>query len=173
MNAQLKRQPRPRKPIYFRVARVILPETGETVGALLPLNQWDQRAMRERKYHTGAEVRAELKRSRNVKFHRLAHALGSLLVDQTDQFEGLDAHAAIKRVQRECGVCCDEMTIELPNLGRLAVKMPRSIAFDEMDEAEFSQLFTECCRYISAHYLRGMSEDAIAEAVEMMAGTDA
>lgn len=86
----------PRRPIYFVVVQAIDEKTGERFGALRPLNAVDQRAMRERKYAVGTEVRAELKKPRNVKFHRLAHALGALVVDQIDAFVGLTAHDALK-----------------------------------------------------------------------------
>lgn len=172
MSAQPKRQPRPRKPVYFIVRKVADVETGEILGALVPLTQWDRRAMRERKYHVGAEVRAELKRSRNVKFHRLTHALGALLVDRLESFAGLDAHAALKRVQRECGSFCEETTVEVPGLGQLVMKLPRSMAFDELDEGEFQQLWQEITRYITAHYLPDLDPDALEAALELMQGTD-
>ena len=80
---------RARRPIYLLVRKLVDPETGELVGALVPANMIDQRLLRERKFNVGREVRAELKQSRNPAFHRLAHALGHLLVDNVDGFEAL------------------------------------------------------------------------------------
>ncbi|MDE2468619.1 MAG: hypothetical protein KGL35_07720 [Bradyrhizobium sp.] len=164
---------RPRKPVYLRVERLVRPDTGEIVGALVPRYGCDKRAMRERGYTTGTEIRAELKKPRNAKFHRLMHALGALLVDQADGLEDLDAHGAIKRLQRETGVQCDEMSIDVPGIGSLAVKMPRSIAFDEMEEGDFSQLWAAIVRHASAKYLHGMTTEAIEEFAEMTAETHA
>jgi hypothetical protein len=161
------KQKRPRKPLYLRVERLVRPDTGEEVGALVPMTQWDQRAMRERNLRIGTEVRAELKKRRNVKFHKLAHALGALLVDNVEGFEVLDAHAALKRVQREAGVQCDEMTMELPGIGEVTIKQPRSIAFDEMDESEFSQLFEGVTHYIDQHYAAGLC-DAVRDEYHLM-----
>lgn len=160
---------RPRRPVYFRVERLVRPDTGEEVGALVPRYACDLRAMRERKYVVGAELRAELKRPRNPAFHRLVHALGGMAVDQIDGFGDLDAHAAVKRLQREAGVACEEMMIDLGPLGQVPVKVPRSIAFDEMDDGEFSELFRGICRHIAATYWPGMSEDEIAQQAELMA----
>jgi hypothetical protein len=173
MSAQPKRQQRQRRPVYFIVRKMADVATGEICGALVPLTPWDRRAMRERKYHVNTEVRAELKQSRNVKFHRLTHALGALLVDRLESFAGLDAHSALKRVQRECGSFCEETTVEMPGLGQLVMKLPRSIAFDEMDEGEFQQLWQEITRYICANYLPDLDPDAIEAALELMTGTDA
>ena len=166
MNAKPKR---PRKPVYFRVERLVRPETGEVLGALVPRYGCDRRAMRERGYSTGSELRAELKKPRNAKFHNLMHALGALLVDQAEGLEDLDAHGAVKRLQRETGVQCDEMTIDVPGVGSLGVKVPRSLAFDEMDEGDFAQLWGAIVRLASEKYLHGMAPEAIEEFAEMTA----
>lgn len=161
---------RPRKPVYFCVERLVRVSTGEEIGALVPRYACDARAMRDRKYTIGTELRAELKKPRNAKFHRLAHAIGSLMVDQRDEFMAMDPHAAVKRLQRECGVCCEEMTIDLGPLGQVAVKVPRSIAFDEMEESDFSALVKAIYDHIAATYWTGMTPEAIEEMVLMYEG---
>lgn len=149
---------RAKRPVYLVVRKLIDPETGELVGALVPANLIDQRLLRERKFNVGREVRAELKQSRNPAFHRLAHALGHLLVDNVEGFEGLDAHGALKRVQAASGICCEPLEIDLGPLGNVSVQQPRSIAFDEMDEAEFGEFFRGICDYIDRHYLSGLTD---------------
>jgi hypothetical protein len=161
------KQKRPRKPLYLRVERLIRPDTGEEVGALVPLTQWDQRAMRERKLSVGTEVRAELKKPRNVKFHRLGHAIGTLLVDNVEGFESLDAHAAFKRVQLESGVQCEEIEVTLPELGAVKIKQARSIAFDEMEEEDFTNLFEGVTHYIDQHYAADLC-DAVRDEYSLM-----
>lgn len=169
MTAQAKAKPkkRPRKPVYFRVARVADLDTGETVGALVPLTKWDARAMRERKYSVGTEVRGELKQRRNVKFHRLAHAMGALMVDQHEDFAGLDAHSALKRLQMESGAACETVEYDIPNVGKLTRTEPRSLAFDELDEAEFQQVMRTIYRHIAVKYWTTLDELAIEQMVEM------
>lgn len=156
--AKKVRAKRARRPVYLLVRKLIDPETGEMVGALVPANLIDQRLLRERKFATGREVRAELKQSRNPAFHRLVHAVGYLLVDQVDGFEGKTAHDAIKEVQRQAGICCEPMEIDLGTLGRVQVQVPRSIAFDEMDEGEFHEFFRGLCDHIDRHYLAGLTD---------------
>jgi len=164
-------KPRPRKPVYFRVRRVIDAETGEQIGALVPLTKWDARAMRDRKMHINVELRAELKQRRNVKFHRLSHALGALVVDQHEAFAGLSAHDALKRLQAESGAACETVAYDLPNgLGTLTRSEPRSLAFDEMDEGEFQQVMQTIVAHIRAKYWPDMTEETIAEMVEMYDG---
>lgn len=161
------KQKRPRKPLYLVVERLVRPSTGEEVGALVPMTQWDQRVMRERKLSVGTEVRAELKKPRSVKFHRLAHALGALLVDNVEGFELLDAHAALKRIQLEANVQCEEIEVTLPELGVVKIKQARSIAFDEMLEEDFANLFEGVTDYIDRHYAAGLC-DAVADEYAQM-----
>ena len=151
------RAKRATRPVYLLVRKLIDPDTGELVGALVPANLIDQRLLRERKFHTGREVRAELKQPRNPAFHRLAHALGHLLVDNLDGFESLSAHDALKRIQTEAGVCCEPLEIDLGPLGPVTVMQPRSIAFDEMDGGEFEEFFRGICDHIDSRYLPGLT----------------
>lgn len=174
--AERKRAKRARRPIYVIVRRLVDPDTGEAVGAMVPASAMDQRLMRERKFNVGREIRAELKQSRNPQFHRLAHALGALLVDNLDGFEGTDSHAALKRVQAESGVCCerDKFVLDLGSLGRHEVErcVPRSIAFDEMDESEFGKFFSGVCDWIDKHYMTGLTDDVRGEYLLMTEGTE-
>lgn len=168
--AVAKSKKRPSKPVYLRVEKLVRPSTGEEVGALVPLTQWDQREMKERKYHVGTEVRADLKKPRNGKFHRLAHVIGALLVDHVPGFESLTSHDALKRVQRESGVCCEEMELDLGTLGLVTVKVPRSIAYDEMENGEFEQFFKGVTGYIDEHYAPDLTRDVRDEYDRMVVG---
>jgi hypothetical protein len=53
------RAKRARRPIYLVVRKLVDPDTGELVGALVPANDVDARLMRERKFHVNREVRAD------------------------------------------------------------------------------------------------------------------
>lgn len=154
---------RGRRPIYLIVRRLVDPATGEEIGALVPANAIDQRLLRERRFAVDREVRAELKQPRNAAFHRLAHAVGHLLVDNVEAFRDLAAHDALKRVQMEAGVCCDTIEIDLGPMGRVPVKKPRSLAFDEMPEDEFSAFFDGITAWIGEHYASVMLDDVRSE----------
>ncbi len=176
-------------PIYLTCEKLVRPSTGELVGAWVPYTAWDQRAMRDRKYHVGTVLRAEMKKPRNSKFNGLAHALGTLLKEHADGFEGIDAHAVLKRLQLEADVFCememmdaspiisavlaacealvgrkarDILASALPAIKQVPVKRARSIAFDEMEEGEFGQLMTALCAHIRKEYL-GVPNEAIEE----------
>lgn len=171
MNAQPVKRKRPRRPIYFKVEKLVRPETGELVGALVPRWSADRDQLRERKFVTGAELRAEIKRKRNPKFYRLGHALGKLLVEQTDEFAKLNGHTAIKRLQVESGVCCDRVVYELSGGDTFTRVEPWSTSFDDMEEGTWAELWTALVKQ-AEKYLPGMSADAIAEFIEMTVGNE-
>lgn len=167
-----KRTKRPSRPTYAIWRPVIDRETGEEYLALRASTRWDQAACKARGYRVNDEVRLEIKKPRNAKFHALAHALGALLVQNVPGFETMDGHSALKRIQRECGVHCEESTVEVPGVGQLALKVPRSIAFDSLDEGEFTELWDACCKWITQKYWPQLDPSAIEEMVEMMHGSD-
>lgn len=164
---------RARRPIYMQVRAAIDKETGEEFLALRASHPVDRRLMKERGYRKGDDVRAEIKKPRNVKFHRLAHAIGNLLVENVEKFLGKSGHDALKEMQRESGVCCDSMDIDLGTLGVVPVKVPRSLAFDEMPEDEFVQFFEGITAHIAEHYAHVMLDEVRAEFWLMVNGENA
>lgn len=157
------RAKRARRPIYLTVKKLIDPDTGELVGALVPAHNVDARLLRERKYRTGREVRAELKQAQEGWQHRLIHKIGHLVVDNVESWEQLDAHDAVKRLQRESGICCEEMEIDVLGFGRLMVKQPESLSFDEMAQGRFQVLFDGITQHIGNRYAHVLLDDVRAE----------
>jgi hypothetical protein len=154
------------RPVYMTCKRLIDPDTGEMIGALVPSCDLDRHLLKQRRVAIGKEYRVGVEQARNSKFHRLVHALGRLVSENVDAFSGLSCHAVIKRLQREAGVFCEEQEIEIPGIGKLVVKVAQSIAFDCMDEADFHELYSAICRHVAATYWPELDE----EAVEAMAG---
>ena len=165
------RAKRARRPVYFIVCRLMDPETGELVGALRPANEIDARLLKERRFHVGREVRAELKAPREAWKHRLIHKIGQLMVDNVEGWEQLGSHDAVKRLQRESGVCCDEIEIDIPGMGKLIAMQAKSLAFDEMEHDEFERLFSGITEHIGQRYAHVMLDEVRGEFWEM-AGTN-
>jgi hypothetical protein len=164
------RAKRARRPIYLTCMRVAVLETGEERLAWVASHPIDARLMKERGWRAGDEARGELKKSRNVKFHRLAHAVGNLLVDNVEEFRALNGHDALKQVQQRSGVCCEPIEIDLGALGKVQAQIARSIAFDEMDEQEFGEFFRGICDYIDQHFASVMTDEIRAEYFLMVEG---
>jgi hypothetical protein len=165
-----KKRKRPPNVVYLRVAKLVDPRTGELVGAFVPLYACDRETVRSKKYHVGSELRADLKKPRNALFHRLAHYVGKLVAEQVDGFPS-DFHEALKRLQRESGALCETQELDLgPVLGKVNVKVARSIAFDEMEEGEFADFFKLICDHIAEKYFTDMTPEAVADIINAMEG---
>jgi hypothetical protein len=148
--AKPRKPAKQRKPIYFKVEKLVRASTGEEVGALVPLTEWDAQAMRARKYRKNTEVRALLTKPRNGWMLRITHALGGLVIANVEGFEhfGEDNHGAFKELQKRSGLCCDEMRLDLGTLGIVPVKVAQSISYDEMEDEDFNKLALGVCEYI-------------------------
>ena len=183
------------RPVYFVVRPMADPSTGELVGCLVPQDATNQRILRERKYRTNDVLRATLNNPRNGRFHRLVHQLGTVVRQNIDDFQHLDSHAAIKKLQRDSGVCCDVQSIDatpvvsailaaaesllgaaaarmlssvLPEIRTIDVLTPASIAFDCMDESDFRILWDGICGHLVARYWPTLTIDQITAMAELM-----
>ncbi len=116
-------------------------------------------------HRVGDLVFAEFTKPRNPGFHRLAHQLGSLLAENIDAFAGVGSHDVLKRLQIEANVGCDEIGLNFPGIGPCSYRIPRSMSFESMDEAEFKEVIRAMCSYVSAKYWPTVS----AERIEAMA----
>lgn len=137
-------------------------------GALVPADEASLERLKEKGFKIGDVLSAQLRKSRNPKFHRLAHAFGQVLAENLDSFSGLDAHACLKKIQWEADIGCDHMSMNVPNVGTVTVRMPRSLGFGSMDEAEFADTYKKMCEYISKTYWHDKSPEEIAVMAELM-----
>lgn len=137
-------------PIYFVIREVIDPVTGQRIGAMVPASDADKAMMRERSFRRSTKVRAVLTQPRNERFNRLVHGLGAVLAANLDRFTGKQAHAAVKALQTEALVYCDEEVFDLPGLGVLTRHTPQSLSFDSMGEEVFQDFWAKCCAYLVA-----------------------
>lgn len=139
-------------------------------GALTPGDGYTTMRLKERGYKIGDILLADLRKPRNPGFHRLAHRLGMLVAENIDEFEGLDGHAVLKRLQIEANVECDEIPLFLDLLGqkiKISHRIPRSLSFASMGEDEFKATIRRLSNYIAETYWPSLT----AEQVEVMAET--
>lgn len=137
-------------------------------GALIPADRHAVEALRSRKFGLGDVVFAKLTKPRNPRFHRLAHAFGQLLTENLDAFEGLDGHTALKRIQLEANIGCDEIALNFPGIGPCSYRIPRSLSFESMDQSAFEDVYGAMCEYVARTYWPELSADQVAEMVDLM-----
>jgi len=144
--------------IYLRVIK----------GGFVPADSYAQSRLRERGYNVGDLIKADITKPRNPKFNRLVHRIGQLVVANLDPFSGMDAHKAIKRLQLEGNIACEEIAITVPNVGMVMAKIPQSLSFENMDEGEYHDVARGICRYLSERYWPDASPEAIEQMAEAM-----
>ena len=149
-----------RERIYLRVAK----------GALVPADNYAASLLRSRGYAMNDLLAAELVKPRNPRFNRLVHRIGQLVVANIESFSGMDAHQAIKRIQIEGKVACEEIGISVANYGMVIQLIPRSLSFESMDEGEYLIAARGICRTIAERYWPELDEDQIAEMAESFVG---
>ena len=137
-------------------------------GALVPADRRSLELLRERGYAIGDVLAAELRKPRNPGFHRLVHQFGTLCRDNIEAFADLDAHTVLKRLQLEGNIGCDEIALNFPGIGPCSYRVPRSLAYESMDESEFQDVFRAFARHVSKQYWPSMSPEAIADMAGML-----
>jgi hypothetical protein len=145
-----------RERVYLRVIK----------GGLVPADNYAESQLRIKKLKIGDVIGAQITKLRNPKFNRLVHKLGILVTQNIEAFSGLDAHKAIKRLQIEGRIACDEIGVMVPGFGMVIQFIPRSLSFDSMDEAEFNDAAKQICRLIADRYWPSLDP----EQIEQMAG---
>lgn len=145
-----------KKPRYAAVVRV---------GGFDITNPLVRERLREKGYRVGDDVAIEIYKVRNRKFNSFVHKFGQLLADNLDDFEGMEPHAVLKRLQLESGVACDEVQLR-GDFGLVYHRQALSLSFDNMDDGEFSAVFHGLARYVTKRYWVTLTP----EQIEQMAG---
>lgn len=137
-------------------------------GALVPASASDLEKLRARKYRMGDIVFADLRKPRSPGFHRLVHQFGVMLVENVEAFETMQAHQVLKRLQIEGDIACDYMAIVMPGVGPVHYRMPKSLAYESMDEGEFQQVYKAFASHVAKQYMQTLTPEQVEELVEIM-----
>lgn len=135
-------------------------------GALVPADGYTESRLRARGFRMGDEVLAQITKARSPGFHRLVHQFGVMVVENLEAFAGMDPHAALKRLQIEANVGCDEVALNFPGIGPCSYRVPRSLSYESMDQGEFELTFRGFTKYIAKTYWPSLTP----EQIEQMAG---
>lgn len=139
----VKKASKPAKPrVYLRVIE----------GGLIPVDQYALSQLREKNYRVGDVVSAELKKLNNPELHRRLFRIARLCIANIASFQSMDPHQALKRIQWEADIACEEITVLLPGAGAAKMRFPASLAYDAMDEGLRQQVTRAICRHISQTY---------------------
>ena len=136
-------------------------------GCLAPADSLSEARLRAKGYAIGDIVFAEIRKPRNPGYHRLVHALGQVVADNLDEFEGMDSHAAIKRLQLEAGIGCEAIAYKVNGMS-IVQSIPLSLSFESLDQSSFESVFSAICRHIARNYWPSATEEEIAKMAKLM-----
>lgn len=112
----------------------------------------------------GDEVVVEVKRARNVKFHKRYWALLRLTIDNMPEeaLGNYHIHTAedLNRIVKYFLGYAD-----LVQVGELQYLQERSIAFDKMSESDFETFYNRAVQLIAADFLKGVTGAEIEEEI--------
>lgn len=137
-------------------------------GALVPADGYAQMRLRERGMSRGEIVSVRIRRMREYWYHKWVHLFGQMVADNIEDFHGLTAHQVLKRLQAEALIGCEEMTLRLDSGEQATIHYPRSLAYDELDQHEFEQVFSGFCQHVIARYWPDLDQSQIAALLEVM-----
>jgi hypothetical protein len=135
-------------------------------GGLQPADTYAASRLREKHYHVDDVVAADLKKLNNPKFDRLIHRIGQLCAKNIEAFEGMQAHAVLKRLQWESNTHCESMGVMVPNVGLTEVRWPLSLSFEDVDDGLRHEIALAFCRHISKVYWPDLSPESVEEMAE-------
>lgn len=135
-----------------------------SAGKLMPASKYAASLLDKRKFTEGQVIRAELSKLRSGSLNKHAHNIGKLCYMHLDDFAEYDgrAHDAIKRLQLEAGIECDEYMIRVDGLQhKVMARQARSFSYENMGEERFNDAIKGICRYISEKYWPSCTDEQI------------
>lgn len=135
----------------------VITETG-----LTPKHESDREEFKKLKRN--AEVVVEIKKGRNIEFHKKYFALLKLTFENFPEWleDTLNVHSVEDlrtRIKIDLGL------YDISHYGNQSIIVPKSIAFDKMDETEFEKFYRMSVNHIIKNYLKGVSNEQIEEEI--------
>ena len=128
-------------------------------GCLLPSDDECIEAMN--KIKNGTEIMIEYKQKRNVRFHRKAFALLNLVLKNQDKYSNIND--LLVEFKLKSGHYEEHITTK----GKI-IYIPKSIAFSEMDELEFNELYSKFIDIALQHFVSMSKEELEKQIINFM-----
>jgi len=125
-------------------------------GALIPADK-DAQDRISRIKRDGL-VMVQVRQPRNPRQHRMAWGLARIVWENTERY------ASPERVMDEIKVNlghCDSFMLKIKGVGEVEQLMPRSIAFESMDQTEFDAFFESMIDYVASEMIPGIDPIAL------------
>jgi len=110
------------------------------------------------KWSFGEILRAKVNKPRNARFHRKFFALLNVCFENQDKYDVFEDLRM--EIQLKCGFYKEHVTTK----GQI-IYTPKSIAFANMDEIEFSTLYDKAIDIIIKHFCKGSTPEELNQRV--------
>lgn len=138
-------------------------------GTFRPSDQYSAKKCRDRGFKTGMELLAFFKFPREPGQWRCAHQIGTFLIQNVEEYSHItDAHKALKKLQQDADIECDSHSVDVPGIGPLQVRVPRSLSFDEMDGGTFTAVFKTMALKIQQKYFQDLDAQVVEDMIKLM-----
>lgn len=115
-------------------------------GALEPIDDEGREVLS--KIAAGDLVKADIKRPRNIHFHRKFFAMLKLVLDNQEAYKSTDDLLDV------CKLRIGHVRVIQTKHGE--VRVPASISFASMDESEFSQFYDKAVNWVCSEVIPGL-----------------
>lgn len=132
-------------------------------GALVPADEQSRERLNGRGLSVGDVVSAEITKPRNVRFHRLAFAIGRMCAENIEAFHGMTAYDALKKIQLDAQIACTTQDVEMDGVGKVRIVKPESLSFASMDQIRFHEVMGQMCVHLAAVYWPTMTAEQVEE----------
>lgn len=110
------------------------------------------------------EVKVEISRPRNIKFHRKFFSLLKVAFDNWNapvvQHKGQDISPSFEEFRKNITIMCGWYTMDVDIKGTLRARA-KSISFGSMDEIEFQALYNKALDVIISHVLPNWTKEEL------------
>jgi hypothetical protein len=111
------------------------------------------------RWRNGEILEIEIRKPRNLKFHRKFFALLNIAFDNQDRYDNFEAFRA--EVIMRCGYFNTHIHLS----GKQSFS-PKSISFGAMDQMEFEKLYSEAINVIIKYFMPKANEETVNKMVE-------
>lgn len=120
---------------------------------------YDKDYEEKKKLKIGETYVAEIKKARNIQFHRKYFSLINLAWEYQNEKVVDLYHGSIDHFRKSVEVCAGwcETIYSIPR--KELIEIPKSISFDKMDEFEFRDLYDRVKDVLFKYFLKNVSEE--------------
>ena len=105
----------------------------------------------------GEIVGIEIRRPRNVQFHRKLFAMLSIILENQDYYRSIDDLLDV------CKIRCGHYRVVETKLGQVLI--PSSISFAAMDEVAFAEFYDKAVAWVATEVIPGLERHDVDEEV--------